>query len=145
MKVRDIILLCSAAALPQLAMADLSVTNPAGLGQMRAFLDFCSQADPQYSASFKAEWQSIVGGQTSLLGKLEQSSAYKEQYAEFTSALQKLPPGEGQTICAVLTAVWNGGAVSGHENHGKDDHGKDDHGTKPNKGSDPPHKSGQDR
>jgi hypothetical protein len=141
MRIRHIVLLCSAAAVPQLALADLSVTNPAGLGQMHALLDFCSQANPQNSASFQAEWKSIVGNQASLLAQLEQNSDYKQQYADLTSELLKLPKGETQTICAVSAAAWNGAVVSDHGDHGKDD--QDSKPSKPNKGSDPARKPGQ--
>ena len=141
MRICHIVLLCSAAAIPQLALADLSVTNPAGLGQMHALLDFCSQTNPQNSASFQAEWKSIVGNQASLLAQLEQNSAYKQQYADLMSELLKLPKGETQTICAVSAAAWNGAVVSEREDHGKDD--RDLKPSKPDKGSEPDHKSGQ--
>jgi len=141
MRICHIVLLCSAAAIPQLALADLSVTNPAGLGQMHALLDFCSQTNPQNSASFQAEWKSIVGNQASLLAQLEQNSAYKQQYADLTSELLKLPKGETQTICAVSAAAWNGVVLSEHGEHGKDD--RDSKPAKPDKGSEPGHKPGQ--
>jgi len=141
MRVRHIVLLCSAIAVPQLALADLSVTNPAGLGQVHALLDFCSQANPQNSASFQAEWKSIVGNQASLLAQLEQNSAYKQQYADLTSELLKLPKGQTQTICAVSAAAWNGVVLSEHGDHGKDD--RDLKPAKPDKGSEPGHKPGQ--
>lgn len=110
MKVRHILLLCVAAATPQLATADLAVTNPAGLGQMHALLDVCTQFDPGNSASFTAEWQSIVGGQSDLLAQIEQDPAYQQQYAAFTSELQKLPRGETLTICTISAARWNAAA-----------------------------------
>jgi hypothetical protein len=109
-KVHHILLLCVAAATPQLALADLAVTNPAGLGQVHALLDFCTQFDPRNSASFQAEWQSIIGDQSNLLAQIEQDPAYIQQYAAFTSELQKLPRGQSLTICAVSAAQWNGGA-----------------------------------
>jgi hypothetical protein len=141
MRIRHIVLLCSAAAaVPQLALADLSVTNPAGLGQMHALLDFCSQTNPQNSAAFQAEWKSIVGNQASLLAQLEQNSAYKQQYADLTSELLKLPKGETQTICAVSAAAWNGTVLSEHGNHGKDD--RDLKPSKASNGSEPGHKPG---
>jgi hypothetical protein len=121
MKFRHLLLLCSAAALPQLAAADLAVTNPAGLGQMHALLDFCSKSDPQNSASFQGEWQSIVGSQASLLAGLEQNSAYKQQYDDFTSELQRLPKGETHTVCAVSAAVWHGAGQRHDGDRGKDD------------------------
>jgi hypothetical protein len=138
MKIRHIILLCSAAALPQLASADLAVTNPAGLGQVRAFLDFCTGTDPQDASSFKSQWHSIVGGQSGLLAEIEKNPTYKQQYAELTGVLQKLPKDDTAAVCAVSAAAWKG---TGGDDHG--DHGKDDHDAKPNKGSDPAHKSGQ--
>jgi hypothetical protein len=142
-KIRHILILCSAAAMPQLAMADLSVTNPAGLGQMHALLDFCSQANPQNSASFQAEWKSIVGDQASLLAQLEQNSAYKQQYAAFTSELLKMPKGQTTAICAVSAAAWNGSAVRPDGYHGKDDRDSTpSKPSKPDKGSDPDHKPG---
>jgi hypothetical protein len=140
-KIRRILLLCSAAALPQLASADLSVTNPAGLGQMHALLDFCSQTNPQNSASFQAEWKSIVGNQASLLAQLEQNSAYQQQYADLTSELLKLPKGETQTLCAVSAAAWNGAVPSEHGDPGKDD--RPLKGAKPGNGSELGHKPGQ--
>jgi hypothetical protein len=127
--------------MPQLALADLSVTNPAGLGQVHALLDFCSQTNVQNSAAFQAEWKSIVGNQASLLAQLEQNSAYKQQYADLMSELLKLPKGETQTICAASVAAWNGAVLSNHGNLGKDD--RDSKPSKPDKGSEPGHKPGQ--
>jgi hypothetical protein len=140
MRIRHIVLLCSAAAVPQLALADLSVTNPAGLGQMHAFLDFCSQTNPQNSTSFQAEWKSIVGNQASLLAQLEQNSSYKQQYADLTSELLKLPKVDTQAICAISAAAWNGVVASERGDHGKDN--QDSKPSKPDKGSDPDHKPG---
>ena len=94
MKAFSILVLVSAAALPQLSSADIADTNPAGLGEVHALLDFCIRHDPRDSASFQAEWQSIVGNESGLLAKVEQNSVYQQKYAAFTSELEKLPPGE---------------------------------------------------
>ena len=110
MKIRHILLVCSAAAMPQLATADPAVTNPGDLGEMHALLDFCTQIDPQHSASFRAEWHSIAGGQS----EIEQNSAYKQQYAALTSELVQLPRGVTQAVCTLTAAGWNGTAGRGH-------------------------------
>ena len=110
MKIGHILLLCSAAAMPQLASADQAVTNPGDLGEMHALLDFCTQIDPQSSASFRAEWQSIVGGQS----RIEENSAYKQQYAALTSELANLPRNVTQAVCALTAAGWHGTAGRGH-------------------------------
>ena len=118
---RILLLLCVAAATPQLATADLAVTNPAGLGQVHALLDFCSRVDPQNSVSFNAEWQSIVGNQSSLLAQIEQNSVYKREYDAFTSELNKLPRGETSTICKVSAARWNAApGENGDDGRGKE-------------------------
>lgn len=95
--------------MPQLAAADLAVTNPDGLGQMHAFLDFCIQVDPLNSTAFKGQWQSIVGGQNTLLAKIEQKPAYINEYAAFTRRLQKLPATETVNICKVTARLWKTG------------------------------------
>lgn len=123
MKIRHILLVCSAAAMPQLATADHAVTNPGELGQMHALVDFCTRIDPQNSDSFRAEWHSIVGGQS----QIEQNSAYKQQYAALTSQLAKLPWDVSQAICTLTAEWWNGTAGRGHGGDGdgsKDNPGK---------------------
>lgn len=139
MKIRHILLLCSAAALPQLATADLAVTNPAGLGQVKALLDYCITSDPRDASAFKAQWQNIVGGQGSLLAQIEQNSAYQREYADLTGKLQKLPRGDSAKICSAGAAAWNATGAGGRQDHGKDD----DRDAKPDKDSDRAHKPGQ--
>lgn len=106
--------------MPQLATADHAVTNPAELGQMHALVDFCTRIDPQNSASFRAEWHSLVGGQS----QIEQNSDYKQQYAAVTSELAKLPSDVSHAICAYTAAWWN--RTAGR------DHGRDGDGSKDN-------------
>src|ERR1700690_777245 len=60
-----IVLLCSAVVLPQMAVAGLPDTNPAGLGNMNAYLPFCTEVDRKDPALFQAEWDSIVSSGTS--------------------------------------------------------------------------------
>ena len=100
--------------MPQLATADHAVTNPGELGQMHALVDFCTRIDPQNSDSFRAEWHSIVGGQS----QIEQNSAYKQQYAALTSQLAKLPWDVSQAICTLTAEWWKGTAGRGHAGDG---------------------------
>jgi hypothetical protein len=81
MKPNRILLLCSAIALPQLAMADVANTNPAGLGDVHALLAYCAKVDQPNAASFNAEWNNIVGGATAKqLDGVEDGAAYKQAY-----------------------------------------------------------------
>ena len=89
MKASRILILCSAVALPQLAMAELH-GSPQALGMVHAILDFCAQADPHDAAVFRAEWRQLVGGAPDgQLGSLVSSSDYKKGYTLISSELDQ--------------------------------------------------------
>jgi hypothetical protein len=118
MKVSRILLLCSAVALPHMAMADLASTNPAGLGDVHALLDFCTKVDPKDAASFQAEWASIIGGASSKqVSGAEGGGAYQTAYDYLMGVLAKLPKGDVSRICTVSASAWKGNGESSDGDH----------------------------
>jgi len=107
MRVKHIALLCSAVALPQLAMADPSA-DPQGLGTVHALLTYCTQVDPGDTPTFQAEWKRIAGGASDQqLGQLEQTAAYRQA---FDLAIQALNQGSKQAwarACAGDASAWS--------------------------------------
>jgi hypothetical protein len=127
MKPNHILLLCSAIALPQLAMADLASTNPAGLGDVHALLAYCAKVDPANAGSFNAQWNSIVGGATGKqLDSVEDGGAYKKGYDSLLAVLEKLPKQEAAAICKDTAAKWNAGGSEPTGGPDKGGHDKDD-------------------
>ena len=107
MKALRVVLLCAAAALPQLAQADLSITDPAGLGVVRAYVNFCTTVDPQNAPAYRTEWLSIVSHSPhSLLVNLEANSNYWHGYNSTTVKLRKLPAATAVQECAAGAAQW---------------------------------------
>ena len=111
MKANRILLLCSAVALPQLAMADLP--SPESLGTVSAILTFCAQMDPHDAKSFQQEWKSVVGGTTDAkLDSAENGGAYKHSFDTITAELKKLSGPSVASACAVGAASWRGDSVA---------------------------------
>jgi hypothetical protein len=109
MKANRILLLCSALALPQLAMADLADTNPQGLGDIQALLKFCAQVDPRNAAAFQQQWASIVGNSTGKqLDVAEDNSGFKQGSNATSEVLHKLSRSTAAGICADTAARWDG-------------------------------------
>jgi len=109
MKANPILLLCSALALPQLAMAGLADTNPRGLGDVQAVLKFCAEVDPRDASAFRELWASIVGDSTGKpLDVVEDSGAFKEGFDSETGDLHKLSRSTAVAYCGDIAARWNG-------------------------------------
>ena len=118
MKLSRILVLCSAVALPHLAMADLASTNPAGLGDVHALLDFCSRTDPKDASSFQAEWANILGGAAAAqVSSVEGGTPYKTAYDGLMGVLNKLPRGDATHICLASATAWKGGGESSDDSH----------------------------
>jgi len=110
MKTGHLLVLCSVIALPQMAMADLASTNPAGLGDVHALLSYCADADPADADSFKAQWKSIVSGASEkALDGVEDGAAFKASYDTLKHILEKLPRPEVVSICRTTAMAWDGG------------------------------------
>ena len=110
MKSSRVLLLCSALALPQLAMAGLADTSPQGLGIVNAFLMYCTTVDPRDAASFQQEWKSIVGdGSSHQLGVIEGGGEYKQAFESTTTELKKQPKSSVASTCATGAVEWNDG------------------------------------
>ena len=110
-KVIRTLILCGAVSLPQLALADISQTNPSGLGIVRGLLQYCTRVDPGNTAAFEAQWQSIVGDTSKqALASAEQNSEFRQGHASITGTLEKLPKGDAMKICAGTAALWQGAA-----------------------------------
>jgi len=113
-KVIRTLILCGAVSLPQLALADLSQTNPSGLGIVHGMLEFCTRLDPGNTAAFDAQWQSIVGDTSKkALTGFEQNSEYRQGHDSITDTLSRLPKGEALKICAGTAALWLGAGKHG--------------------------------
>jgi hypothetical protein len=130
MKANRILLLCSAVALPQLALAEMP--SPQALGTVNAILTFCTAVDPHDAKSFQQEWTSVLSGTTGAqLSKAEGGSAYKQAYDTITGELKKLSGSGVASACAVGAAQWRGDKVA---SSGKD---KDDKSRGDDKGPNP--------
>jgi hypothetical protein len=123
MKANRFLFVCSAVALPQLAMASLNDTDPRGLGTVNAILQFCTQVDPSDAATFRQIWNSIVGGETAQLNVAEGRSGYQPAFDQTTGDLKAAGP-DAAKACAVGAVQWNasgqGGGHTGkmHPTHG---------------------------
>jgi hypothetical protein len=107
MKGIRIFLLCGAVALPQLAMAGVSDTNPEGLGIVRAILSYCAQVDPHDAATFQQEWSTVMGGATGKqIDAIEETSGYKQGADMTISLLNALAKSDGAAKCAAGAARW---------------------------------------
>lgn len=109
MKANRILLLCSALALPQLALAGLADTNPQGLGDVQAVLKFCAEVNPRDAAAFQELWASIVGDSTGKqLDVVEDGGGFKQGFDSEASDLHKLSRSTADAYCADIAARWNG-------------------------------------
>jgi len=98
-KTSRILFLCSAVALPQLAMADQP--TPQALGMEKAILNFCAEVDPRHTASFQTQWKVLSGGvPAQQLASIEGGSAYKQAYDLITGELGKTSKEHAAATCA---------------------------------------------
>ena len=118
MKAQTILLLCSVAALPRLAIAD--ETSPQILGIAQAVADFCSHVDSKDAATFHSLWKKIGGKD----GKPD-----RQAYDQTIAYLDKFSKPDAVAGCAALLGE---SLASNTPTHGKrpDDRSKDDHGHK---------------
>ncbi|SRR5258708_11792460 len=125
MKAVRTLLLCSAIALPQLAMAGLP--SPQSLGMVHAILVYCAEVDPRDAATFQQEWTSIVGGSTvQTLNVAVGGSGYKTGFDFITGELKQLPKPGVAANCATGAAQWRGPVreVKPPKNHDENRGGK---------------------
>jgi hypothetical protein len=109
MKAVRTLLLCSAIALPQLAMAELPSSQ--SLGMVKAILAYCAEVDPRDAASFQQEWASIVGGSTAqTLNVALGAGGYKQGFDFITGELKQLSKPGVAANCATGAAQWRGPA-----------------------------------
>jgi len=107
MRINRILLVCSALALPQVAMAGAADINPKSLGIVHAILQFCSQVDSRNAGSFQAEWQSVVGRTSERkLDTLEEGGAYKQGYDMTMALLKGVSKQDAAASCATGAAQW---------------------------------------
>src|SRR5258708_30683700 len=111
MKAISILLLCSAVALPQLALAELP--SPQALGTVNAILTFCTAVDPHDAKWFQQEWKSVLGATTDKqLGVTEGGTAYKKAFDTISGELKKLSGPGVATTCAAGAAQWRGDSLA---------------------------------
>jgi hypothetical protein len=94
MKANRILLLCSAVALPQLALAD--APSPQALGMVDAILTYCAKVDPKDADSFRAQWASISHGSESL----EHSAQFKQAFDLVDGELEQTSKTASAKTCA---------------------------------------------
>jgi hypothetical protein len=115
MKGFRILLLCGAAALPQLAMAE-NPSSPA-LGMVNAILTFCAEVDPGNAQSFQAEWRSFASGTT--LGHPAGGDSQKA-FDMITAELRLVARPTVAKNCAAGAKQWNGKSTGKDKDDPKD-------------------------
>jgi len=96
-KVRRIIGVCLAAALPWQALAD--PPSDAGLGQVEAILTFCAKSDPKLAPRAHEGMEQLAGHAREAARK---TPAYQQGFNTLTELLAKLTPAQVAAGCAVL-------------------------------------------
>lgn len=120
MNIKPILLLCIVAALPSVAVADISETPPSSLGMVHAILNYCARIDPHNNAVFRAEWINIVGSETSLAHSVEQDATYRQAYDWMTKLLSGTPKDRLARTCAIGAANLLEGHPDGHRDEAAD-------------------------
>jgi hypothetical protein len=118
MKGFRILLLCGAAALPQLAMA--ANPGPQALGMVNAILTFCAEVDPRNAQSFQAEWKTFGSGTT--LGHPAGGDSQKA-FDMIIAELRLVARPTAAQNCAAGEKQWDGKSTAGKD---KDDNDRDD-------------------
>ena len=104
-KLNRLVLVCSAAALPQLAMADQLASQQLGLDMVHHILiDYCAKVDPRDASAFRAIWQN-------LLSHVSDGDDYKPVF-EFSGASD---PGAPALCASLATGVSKKGPSNGKE------------------------------
>jgi hypothetical protein len=117
MKGFRILLLCGAAALPQLAMAENP--SPQALGMVNAILTFCAEVDPRNAQSFQAQWKTF--GSATTLGHPAGGDSQKA-FDMITAELRLIAKPTVAQNCAAGATQWSGKSTVGKD---KDDSDKD--------------------
>jgi hypothetical protein len=104
MRVHRVLCLGLAMAVPQLALAELSVSN-AGLGQVEGILHFCAKADPASIKSDAAQSKLLTGkASPKELTDARSSSEYLEAYSAINAELEAVEKARAAQVCADLVA-----------------------------------------
>jgi hypothetical protein len=111
MKAFRILLLCGAAALPQLAMAE--TPSPQALGMVNAILTICAEVDPRDAQLFQAEWKTF-GSETTLGHPASGDS--QTAFDMITAQLRLVDRPTVAQNCAAGAAQWNGKSTAGNDN-----------------------------
>jgi len=99
MKIRKMVCLCTVAALPALALAELPVNGQA-LGSVQGTVDFCAQLDPASAATYQGFPKLIVQGTAEEeVEKVRRSDEYKEAYASVSAQLKDIPKEQAIESC----------------------------------------------
>jgi hypothetical protein len=120
MKAFRILLLCGAAALPQLATA--ANPSPQALGMVNAILTFCTEVDPRNAQSFQAEWKSLGSGTT--LGHPAGGDSQKA-FDMITAELKLVTKPTVAQNCAAGATQWNGKSTAGKDKDKDDSRDRD--------------------
>jgi len=98
MKVLRVLCLCLAIVVPQIALAELPLSNKT-LEQVEGILDFCSQVNPQL-AKYNEKSRTLVGKASPKdLADARKSDEYKDAYDAISAELAKVPKERAVDTC----------------------------------------------
>jgi len=99
-KLRVAVLLCAAALIPQLALADAPHTR-LEVGMMQAVFDFCSKADPKNDKRFDQKARALLGNRNDHDRDDSQNDVeFKRGYQIMESLLDKVRKADAVKGCA---------------------------------------------
>jgi hypothetical protein len=114
MKVKSVLLLCSVAALPQLATA--AQPSPEMLGIAQAVANFCSKVDPSDAATFQGIWKNIASMPATQLASVEANSSFKQAYQQANALLAQFSERDAEAGCKAI--VGKKGDAERRPSHG---------------------------
>jgi hypothetical protein len=109
MKIATVLLVTSAAALPQIAAAELPFT-PQSLGTVQGTIDFCAKVRPDAAHRYQEFAKHLVNDVSREdIAKARATGEYHEAYEAITRTLSEAPKREGTESCAAfLEQDWRG-------------------------------------
>ena len=102
MKVPAALLICAAALIPQVSLADAPHTQ-LEVGMMQAVFDFCSKSDPVNERRFALKFKELLGNLSDHdRDDLSKNVDFKRGYAMVGSLLAKVRKADAARSCAEL-------------------------------------------
>jgi hypothetical protein len=102
MRIHRILCLAAAIVVPQLALANLPMTNDV-FGKTEGTLDFCAQKKPAAAAKYQERKKSLVRGVPDKeVEEARQTKEYRDGYDWVTAELAKMPKDQVAESCAAI-------------------------------------------